>query len=64
MVIWSIPVFGLTGDDKITIHYFDEKFQLGWFYVGVYGAGRLKSEFTLSVCWQDPHDKKPGAAAQ
>lgn len=52
------------GDDKITIHYFDENFQLGWFYIAVYGAGRLKSEFTLSVHWKDPSDKNTGGAAQ
>jgi len=50
------------GDDKITIHYFDENFQLGWFYIGVYGAGRLRSEFTLSVGWKDPTDKSAGNA--
>ena len=55
--IWKKAGFG---DDKITIHYFDENFQLGWFYIGVYGAGRLKSEFTLSVSWKDPSDKSAG----
>jgi len=45
------------GDDKITINYFDENFQLGCFYIGVFGAGRLVSEFVLSASWKEASDK-------
>ncbi len=45
------------GDDKLTVNYFDENFRLGWIYIGVHGAGRLVSEFSLSAAWQDPNDK-------
>lgn len=51
--VWKKAGFG---DDKITINFFDESFQLGWFYVGVYGAGRLTSEFSLTASWKEAHE--------
>jgi len=39
------------GHDKITVFHLDRCFNLGYYYIGVYGQGQGRTVFTISASW-------------
>lgn len=44
------------GHDKITVFHLDRSFNLGYYYIGVYGQGQGRTIFTICSSWSVTHE--------
>lgn len=52
------------GHDKITVFHLDRCFNLGYYYIGVYGQGQGRTFFTLCPSWSVTHEAGEGEEEQ